>query len=229
MPLNYLALSCELSRLKRQISHILYVRARTESQNIPISQVSKCLSSLKAWRESMPGHLRHLNHAAAVHKRSVGALHLQYWSAVLFATRPFLLYSALYGSQFASVDKKKWFDELGSICTDAAQKSLDVLKQLAAEKVLSSLTVLDCTCALEDMQVLVLSLEKTGDAAYKAQIRECIDVLSAMECVRWTKHALTEALNQLSESGVLDDATDGQIGRDALNQSFITAAQEHEM
>jgi hypothetical protein len=229
MPLGYLELSFELSKLKRQISTVLYTKARSESQKIPISQVSKFLQALADWFSGIPNHLRDLSHVAAVHRRAVGILHLRYWSAVLFATRPFLLFSTLYGSQLICKEKRKWFDSFSSTCVGAADKSLDILKQLAASSALSSLITIDCACVLEDMQVFLLALAKTGLATYKERVKESVGVLRAMECIGWTKHALTEALTQLEESSALDEQAGFVLGRENFGQSFVNPGQEHEM
>lgn len=204
MPLDYLEVACKLSQLKRHLSHLIYQAPTSGSAKIGLSAISGALSSLREWHPELPPHLCDYRQVASFHHRSVAILHLQYWRAVSFATRPFLLYSVSRGRKTEDNPKQKLFDEFGTMCLDAAQNSLEVISFLHDRDLLSSLIPLDCTCILECMQVFVLALADTSSAEHLEAIRTCLRALQGMEQILWPKHALTEVMAQLEEHGIWD-------------------------
>lgn len=201
MPLDYLEVACKLSQLKRTLSRLIYQAPASSSARVGLSAVSGALSSLREWYSELPPHLCDYRQVASFHHRSVAILHLQYWRAVSFATRPFLLYSVSRGRTDVN-PKQRSFDEFGAMCLDAAQKSLEVISFLRDRDLLSSLIPLDCTCILECMQVFVLALADTSSSAHLDGIRTCLQALQGMEQILWPKHALTEVMAQLEEHGI---------------------------
>ena len=204
MPLGYLEASCTLARLKRSLSRLVYRIPASSSGKISIPAVSSELDSLKEWYTELPNHLRDYSQVASFHSRSVAVLHLRYWRAVAFATRPFLLYSVSHGRNQSDEAKKKFFDEFGSMCIEAAEKSLEIISFLRDWKLLTSLIALDCTCILECMQIFVLALTERSSAEYLQNVKTCLRTLQAMEQILWPKHALTEVTAQLEEHGIWD-------------------------
>lgn len=153
----------------------------------------------------MPSHLCHYDQVATFHERSVAVLHLRYWSAIIFATRPFLLYKVLHARELTvESPKQKWFKEFGSMCIEAAQKSLDIIAFLRGRGLLTSLVVFDCGCILEDMQVFLLAMVDSDTATHKLHVETCLHTLQGMEQIFWTKHALPEVAAQLEEYGILN-------------------------
>ncbi|KAH7143451.1 hypothetical protein EDB81DRAFT_934664 [Dactylonectria macrodidyma] len=204
MPLNYLETSCKLAKLRRGLTKLMYQKSASNSPRLSISSVSTAISGLGEFYANIPSHLRHYDKVAAFHERSVAVLHLRYWSAVMFATRPFLLYKVLHEKELNQSPKQKWFNEFGNMCIDAAKKSLDIISFLRERELLSSLVVFDCGCILEDMQVFLLALADPDNSAHKLNVEACLYTLQGMEQIFWTKHALPEVTAQLEECGILN-------------------------
>jgi len=229
MPLDYLAVSCKLAHLKRCIGRLLYSKlpsaaARTAS----ISSVSDALTSLRAWHASIPPHLRDAAQAASFHQRSVAVLHLRYWSATIFATRPFLLYAVLHPAQLADSPKKAYFENFAGLCCEAAAQSLALLLYMREARLLSSLVTLDTGCVLEDLQVFLLSVAR-GDANRAEEVRSCLRVLQGMEQIFWTRHALTEVMAQLEENGMLNAENSFSPQGETPGHFFLDITHQHEL
>ncbi|KAL1898485.1 hypothetical protein Sste5346_003388 [Sporothrix stenoceras] len=170
-----------------------------------IAAVSDVLATLRAWYTAIPPHLRDVSRAASFHQRSVAVLHLRYWSATIFATRPFLLYSALHSESLAALPpaKRASFEAFGATCLDAAQQSLAVIGVMQDAGLLSSLITLDTGCILEILQVFLLGLARGGQGQAD-NVRACLRTLQGMEQIFWTGHAVLEVMAQLDENGLLN-------------------------
>lgn len=204
MPLGYLEASCTLARLKRSLSRLVYRIPASTPGKISIPAVSSELDSLKQWYADLPTHLRDYSQVASYHTRSVAVLHLRYWRAIAFATRPFLLYTVSRGRNQDDQAKRKHFDDFGATCVQAAERSLEIISFLRDWDLLTSLIALDCTCVLECMQIFVLALSERREAENLRRVRACLSVLQGMEQILWPRHALTEVTAQLEESGIWD-------------------------
>ena len=247
MPLDYLAVSCQLLQIKRRLSTLLYARTRPSpaAPRLSLRAVRDSLQSLRAWHASIPPHLRDVARAAPFHQRSVSVLHLRYWSATIFATRPFLLYSALHADACAALPpaKRASFEAFCRTCIDAAKQSLAVLGIMRDAGLQSSLVTLDTGCIIEDLQVFLLALLPSPWRATEAasdgdgggdsgddvgnNVRTCLRTLQDMEQILWTNHALTEVMAQLDENGLLnDDQTfSPQGGTDTPGNFFLDIQQ----
>jgi hypothetical protein len=205
MPLDYLEVTCRLAQIKRSISRLIYQTPRLSPPKISMAAVSAELSRLNDWYNNLPPNLRDFRQVPSAHCRSVAILHLRYWRAVMFATRPFLLYTSYRGAhQEPDVHKQAWFADLGRTCVGAAEKSLQVLTWLRERHLLTSLIPLDCTCVLETMQVFMLVLAGADYDAHLRSVRACLSTLQGMERILWTKQALKEVVAQLEEHGIWD-------------------------
>ncbi|CAK7200481.1 hypothetical protein SEUCBS139899_003177 [Sporothrix eucalyptigena] len=176
-----------------------------------IAAVSDVLATLRAWYAAIPPHLRDVSRAASFHQRSVSVLHLRYWSATIFATRPFLLYSALHAEAFATLPaaKRASFEAFCTTCLDAAKQSLAVMGIMQDAGLLSSLITLDTGCILEILQVFLLALARCNSSsgsgfADAENVRACLRTLQGMEQIFWTNHACLEVMAQLDENGLLN-------------------------
>lgn len=229
MPLDYLTVSCQLAQIKRHISKLIYSpTVPTTTRNLSISTVSDALASLRGWHASIPHHLREASHAATFHQRSVAVLHLRYWSAAIFATRPFLLYSVLHPTQLAADSPKRaWFEDFSAVCVDAAARSLAVLRYMREAGLLSSLVTLDAGCVLEDLQVFLLAVS-LGAERRADDVRGCLGILQGMEQVMWTRHALTEVLAQLEEAGMMNADNGFSPGEQTAGNFFLDIGQQHD-
>ncbi|EPE02440.1 aldehyde dehydrogenase [Ophiostoma piceae UAMH 11346] len=239
MPLDYLTVSCQVVQIKRQLSKLLYARTRLSSSSprLSISAVSDSLQSLRTWYANIPPHLRDVSRAAPFHQRSVSVLHLRYWSVTVFATRPFLLYSALHADAFAALPaaKRASFEEFCRTCIDAAKQSLAVIGIMRDAGLQSSLVTLDTGCIIEDLQVLLLALlpspwrsTSANSASDGDDVRTCLRTLQGMEQILWTNHALTEVMAQLDENGLLNDDNtfSPQSGTDTPGNFFLDIHQQ---
>ncbi|KAH7002491.1 hypothetical protein EDB80DRAFT_580087 [Ilyonectria destructans] len=204
MPLDYLETSCRLAHLRHGLSKLMYQKPTSNSPRLSISSVSAAIRGLREFYSAMPSHLRYYDKVATFHERSVAVLHLRYWSAIIFATRPFLLYKVLHAQELGESPKQQWFNEFGNMCVEAAQKSLGIISFLRERGLLTSLVVFDCGCILEDMQVFLLALVASDPPTHKLNAEACLHTLQGMEQIFWTKHALPEVTAQLEEYGILN-------------------------
>lgn len=251
MPLYYLSVSCKLTHLKRQIGRLLYNKTSPSSSSsassstapgagVSISAISDAIASLHAWHASMPPHLRDAAQAPSYHNRSVAVLHLRYYSALVFATRPFLLYSVLRDAELKSSPKRRFFEDFGALCIDAARKSMGLLAYMRDAGLLTSLVTYDTSCLLENLQVLLLSYARAdqagGEGSQQQQqqaadsVRECLHILQGMEQVLWTKHALVEVMAQLDENGMLNGESGfSPSGVDAVGHYFLDIGPQQDL
>jgi hypothetical protein len=207
-PLSWLSTSVSLCRLKREIIQAVYTERFMNSRTISFTTVSKLLLSLQGWQQLMPPHLKHDVPAPPTHKRAVAVLHLQYWSSTILLCRPFLLYLVLKHSTLPST-KKVWFERMGKTTIDAAQKSLAILQQMAADGTLSSLTAFDSTCLLRLVMVFILAFAHTKVPAYRAHIESVIRLMKSLEQIGFSKMVAEETPLRLADLGIPIETKEG--------------------
>lgn len=167
----------------------------------------------------MPAHLKYEVPTPPTHRRAVAILHLQYWSTNILLTRPFLLYLVIkYGALASS--KKIWFERMGKICIDAAQKSIAILQDMAANGTLSSLTAFDSTCILRLTMIFILAYAHTRTPQYSNHIEKLLALSQGMEQIGFTKMVAEETPGRLADLGipepphVAESAASGQVHLD---------------
>lgn len=198
-PLGWLDISVSLCRLKREITKSLYTNRSEDS--ISLSTISNSLLLLQKWNRQVPAHLRHEVPTLPTHKRAVAILHLHYWSTVILLTRPFLLYLVIKYKTLAS-NKKIWFERMGKICIEAAQKSATILHDMAAHRRTSSLTAFDSTCILRLIMIFILAYTHTRDWQYRNKIEKLIELCQRMEQIGFTKMVTEETPGRLADLGI---------------------------
>ncbi|KAF2262883.1 aldehyde dehydrogenase [Lojkania enalia] len=203
-PLAWLSTSVSLCRLKREIIQTVYLERSTNARNISFSTVSNLLLSLQKWLQLIPPHLKHDVPAPPTHKRAVAVLHLHYWGSTILLCRPFLLYLVLKYSTLGS-SKKIWFERMGKTCIDAAQKSLAILQQMAADGMLSSITAFDSTCLLRIVMIFILAFAHTRLPHYRSNIEASIDLMRGMKQVGFCKMVTEETPMRLADLGITDE------------------------
>jgi hypothetical protein len=156
----------------------------------------------------MPAYLKYDVPKAPTHKRSVAALHLHYWSTTILLTRPFLLYLVIKYSTLAS-SRKIWFERMGKTCIDAAQKAIAILKQMADDGTISSLTASDSTCILRLIMIFILAYAHTRMPQYRSHIEKLMELTQGMEQIGFTKMVTEETPMRLAELGILGRAQQG--------------------
>lgn len=149
----------------------------------------------------MPAHLKYEVPTPPTHKRAVALLHLNYLSTNILLTRPFLLYLVIKYAGLAPA-KKIWFERMGKICIDAAQKSLAILQDMAGNGTLSSLTAYDSTCILRLIMIFILAYAHTRSRQYSDHIEKLIAISQGMEQVGFTKMVAEETPGRLADLGI---------------------------
>jgi hypothetical protein len=187
--------------LKREIIQAVYTERHANS--ISFSTVSNSLLLLQKWYRQMPAHLRYDVPTPPTHKRAVAVLHLQYWSTTILLTRPFILYLVIKNNALAA-SKKIWFERMGKICIDAAQKSIAILQQMADDGTLSSLTAYDSTCILRLIMIFILAYAHTRTRQYSNHIETCMRLARGMEQIGFTKMVAEETPGRLADLGIPD-------------------------
>jgi hypothetical protein len=210
MPSGYLEVSRNLSQLTETTSQTLYIEPLSGARKLLSPRVTSILSSLQAWANSVPSHLSRTVCVAPSHKRSIALLHVRYWSVVILTTRPFLLCSVIRAVDLEkSPDKKRCYDELSSICTDAVHNSLNVLKMMADEKLLSSITQAEFLYVLELLQCSLIALTKTKNEEHKKNVKSCMTILRSMDDIGMVQKARPETILQLQELDIDEDFPPG--------------------
>ncbi|KAI4643448.1 uncharacterized protein J4E88_010472 [Alternaria novae-zelandiae] len=202
-PLSWMATSVSLCRLKREIIQSVYMERSANS--ISFSTVSNSLLLLQKWYRQMPPHLKYDVPAPPTHRRAVAILHLQYWSTTILLTRPFLLYLVIKHGTLAS-SKRIWFERMGKMCIDAAQKSISILTQMANDGTLSSLTAFDSTCILRLIMIFILAYAHTRTSRYSAHIEKLVELTRGMEQIGFTKMVTEETPLRLADLGITGQA-----------------------
>ncbi|RQM07415.1 hypothetical protein DH86_00003209 [Scytalidium sp. 3C] len=181
MPLGYQALLAELVRLRKKISFDCFLEPAHVAGRLPISRVTKSLSALKQWADSVPTYLSWDSSLPIQHRRSVSILHLRYWISIISVTRPFLLFSISRMGSVTVPAKRKWYQELSDTCIEAAERSVGIIKRMREDQTLSSLMLLDCHCIGEIIWILLLALRKLGKPEHQTMLRFCLDTMTSME------------------------------------------------
>ncbi|KAF1966846.1 aldehyde dehydrogenase [Bimuria novae-zelandiae CBS 107.79] len=207
-PLSWLSTSVSLCRLKREIIQAVYTERFMNSRTVSCTTISKLLLSLQGWHQLMPPHLKPDVPTPSTHKRAVAVLHLQYWSTIMLLCRPFLLYLVLKHSTM-EVGKKIWFERMGKTCIDAAQKSLNVLEQMARDNTLSSLTSFDSTCLLRLVMVFILAFVHTKMPQYRSHIETSNSLMKSMEQIGFSKMVAEETPIRLADLGIPIETNEG--------------------
>ncbi len=209
-PHGYQAACAALIKLKKQVSHTLYVApALSERRVVPFSAVTACLADLRDWLDKLPPHLRWSSATPPAHRRAVAVLHLRYWTTLIYAQRPFLLYRATRrgrGAEALSGDKKRRYEELSEQCLDAARRAAEIVKRMRDHSLLSSLVLFDCQCIQELGYVFFLAKQllyagqQHVEAAVAAAdgLETCMATMRGMEAVGWCDKLLPELTAQFA-------------------------------
>lgn len=204
MPLGFQTLSVSLVQLQKQVNLNCFVEPSNAGGRLPIGRVTQSLNALKKWLTKVPHHLRWDSIVSPQHLRSIAVLHLRYWSSVISVSRPLLLLSITKSGEIESPARLMCYDKLSGVCIKAAEMSVNILQRMQNKNILSSLTLNDILCIGEAMWILLLALRKVQSAKYQDTLRVCLDILSSMENVGWTKRIGPDIKARIYESGVLD-------------------------
>jgi hypothetical protein len=200
-PHGYQAVCVALVKLKKKISHTLYVAPALSTRKVPFSAVAGCMAELRDWLAALPPHLGWSDHLPPPHRRAVAVLHLRYWTTLIHVQRPFLLYTVARGAELAA-DQRRWYEELSVLCLDAADKSVAILRNMRDHCLLSSLVLFDSWCIQELAHVFLLGRQYMHrDPARAAAAAEgldtCMSTLRGMEAVGWADKILPELVAQV--------------------------------
>jgi hypothetical protein len=98
--------------------------------------------------------------------------------------------------------KRIWFERMGKICIDAAQKSMAILQQMAEDGTLSSLTAFDSTAILRLIMIFILAYAHTRTRQYSNHIETCMQLTQGMEQIGFTKMVSEETPGRLADLGI---------------------------
>jgi len=91
---------------------------------------------------------------------------------------------------------------MGKTCIDAAQKSIAILEDMAANGTLSSLTAFDSTCILRLIMIFILAYAHTRMRQYSDHIEKLIALSQGMEQIGFTKMVTEETPGRLADLGI---------------------------
>ncbi|KAG7291469.1 hypothetical protein NEMBOFW57_001488 [Staphylotrichum longicolle] len=224
-PHGYQAACAALIKLKKQIAHTLYVAPALSARRVvPFSAVTASLADLRGWLDELPPHLRWSSGTPPAHRRAVAVLHLRYWTTLLYAQRPFLLYTATRAPAGGDSDRKRQrYEALSAQCLDAARKAADIIRRMRDHGLLSSLVLFDSQCIQDLVYVFVLAKRlytglRQADAAAAANegLETCMAAMRGMEPVGWCEKLLPELTAQVAAAAGAVTATglDGASAED---------------
>lgn len=193
-PHGYQAVCVELVKVKKKISHTLYVAPALGTRKVPFSAVTGCIGDLRDWLARLPPHLCWSSGMSPSHRRAVAVLHLRYWTTLIHVQRPFLLYAVTRGAELEG-NKKRWYEELSGLCLEAAEKSVAIVARMRESGLLSSLVLFDTQVLQDLVQVLLLGKEWEGHqrkAFCGEALETCMATLEGMESVGWCEKILPE-------------------------------------
>ncbi|KAK4155411.1 putative Zn(II)2Cys6 transcription factor [Chaetomidium leptoderma] len=212
-PHGYQAACVALIRLKKDISHTLYVAPALSARRVvPFSAVAARLADLRDWLAKLPPHLCWSSGTAPAQCRAVAVLHLRYWTALIYVQRPFLLYTATRGArggrgadEVLSGEKRRRYEELSGTCLDAARKAVGIVKRMRHHGLLSSLVLFDSQCIQELVSVFLLAKQLYAGldrpdavAAASEGLETCMATMRGMEAVGWCEKMLPELAAQVA-------------------------------
>jgi hypothetical protein len=181
----------------------LYIEPIAGGKKLSLPKFGAVLSSLREWLACVPPYLSSTAPAAPLHRRPVALLHVRYWSVVILVSRPILLCSLLRRKHLQPNSKLRYFEELSSVCLDAAEQSLNILQRMVEDRLLSSVVVSDFYYALELIQVFLIAFALDRSEKHLNHARNCLEVLQSMESFGYCQKMLPEVLNQLKDWRVL--------------------------
>lgn len=206
-PHGYQACCVSLIKLKKKISHTLYVAPALSSRRVvPFSAVTTCLSDLHAWFSHLPSHLSWGTGTAPSHRRAIAVLHLRYWTTFIHIQRPFLLDTAIRSSSSSlPLSKKHHYEELSHSCLSSALSAITIVKRMREHRLLSSLVLFDVQSIQELVYVFMLAQgcyagTKRGEAAAEG-LAAGMDAMRGMERVGWRERILPETEAQVAARG----------------------------
>ncbi|KAK3689087.1 hypothetical protein B0T22DRAFT_490617 [Podospora appendiculata] len=204
-PHGYQAVCVALIKLKKNISHTLYVAPALSARKVvPFTAVTGCLADLREWLAKLPPHLTWTSGTSPSHRRAVAVLHLRYWTTLIHVQRPFLLYTVRHrGAELLpGSEKQRWYDELSGQCLDAADKAVGIVRRMRECGLLSSLVLFDSQCIQELVQVFLLGkrLYTVGVRAGAAKngLEMCMAAMRGMDAVGWCEKILPELTAQVA-------------------------------
>lgn len=195
IPFSYAESSIALSFLERQASERFSKSAKNGGLSYSYQELRGVVQSLESWYNALPSHIRWDIPLAPPHRRPICELHLRYWSAMIASTRTCLLYSIVHSSDPCSGAVKEALTELGQKCIEACDQSLHILKMLHSHGLLSSLTVQDTKWIVDIAMLSILLMLRGGEedsSACQQRVKECVEMLQAMESRGWCKWASRE-------------------------------------
>lgn len=139
----------------------------------------------------------------------------------MLISRPFMLHSLLACKNVGRSSSLKCFEELGNVCLDAAEHSLDILQQMVAKKLLSSIVVSDFYYALELVQLFLIALALDPSEKHLENVRSSLGILQAMESFGFCRRMLPEVLNQLKDWGVLHGESENPTSLQDFDTSLM--------
>ncbi|KAK3317326.1 putative fungal-specific transcription factor [Cercophora scortea] len=219
-PHGYQAVCVALVKLKKKISHTLYVAPALSARKVvPFTAVTGCLADLREWMAKLPPHLSWTSGTSPSHRRAVAVLHLRYWTALIHVQRPFLLYTVRRGAELPlGSEKQRWYDELSGQCVDAADKAVGIVRRMKECGLLSSLVLFDSQCIQELVQVFLLGkrLYTTGPRAGAARdgLEMCMAAMRGMDAVGWCEKILPELTAQVAAAERADRESEVVVGEE---------------
>lgn len=206
-PLSYQALLVSLTRLTKTISHECFLEPAHVGGRLPISRVTRSLTSLRRWYSKLPSHLQWDSSLHPQHRRAVSLLHLRFQAAIISLTRPFVLFIAARSTDSMIPAKRSLYEQISNTCIEAAEAAVKIIRCMRDDHTLSSLVLFDCHSIGEVIGILIMALQELGGTEHQAMLQSCVDTFRAMERIGWCERLFPEVETTVQESGVLHSRT----------------------
>lgn len=149
------------------------------------------ITSLQAWYDALPPHLRLDATIPPPHMRPICLLHLRYWNSIIYITRLALL-ADVQNMPICGVDQQPPLSSLGQLCVDASESCHRALEAMHSTNVLSSLIMTDTRNILGVAMVTLLLLTRWQNPGLQQRLDRCTEILKSMDPIGFCRVAGSE-------------------------------------
>ena len=194
VPLGYVQYTAHLTRIISTIRRKVYCDPAQRSESVKTSQAIQLMLELESWYRSLPPRMR-LDDTANMspkHLRAIYLLHVQYYNAQAFLTRPFKLrkvtvqVAKTLGQHVRSQDLDEDERKLSDAASTSCRKGVILLYEMLSRGIFDGLTWVDGYFLYH--QVYILAFDYLGRHPAEKETAEDMDRKKAVRDVMGSLH-----------------------------------------
>ncbi|KAH7357403.1 hypothetical protein BKA66DRAFT_247921 [Pyrenochaeta sp. MPI-SDFR-AT-0127] len=184
-PIGYLQQSAALLMIMGDIQRKRYsMKNSRQPATMNAGDTKRSIERLWEWKKAVPSYLEFGTPCPPGHFRAIGVLHLRYWLARIILTRDFLLHQVRNGDQMQTEDIAI-IRSMSACCLDAADETLNIIKNMASSNTLSCLPFFDTNCLMAAIMIYLLRYRKRATPIIAEKLRCCERILLSLTDKRW--------------------------------------------